>query len=76
MTIVAIHTAEPAAIRPLNKADLGERLLDEVVGFTRVSLPNAAAIVLAFEGLRAVADAHGLDAACLWIGSDADPKAA
>ncbi|QCK87456.1 hypothetical protein E8L99_17670 [Phreatobacter aquaticus] len=71
MTIIEIHHTAPARDIPaIDSRELGERLLDEVVGFTRLSLPNAAAIVLAMDALRDVAASQGLDAACLWIGSD------
>lgn len=61
----------PGDIPALDLAEMGERILDLVVGETRLCLPNAAGLVLAFDALRAVAESHGLDAACLWIGSDA-----
>lgn len=65
------ESAEPARDLPtLDLAELGERILDTVAGTTRLPLPNAAAIVLAYDALRAVATSHSLDPACLWIGSE------
>lgn len=80
MTVIAIHNpgaaAEHSDILAFDAAELGESILDIVTGHMRHAIPNAAAIVLAFEGLRTVAASHGLDAACLWIGSDPDPMTA
>jgi hypothetical protein len=64
----------PGDIARLDLNEVGESILDTVAGAIRLPLPNAAAIVLAFDALRAVAEAHGLDATALWIGSDPQPE--